>query len=753
MGDEENDKPVASTSASGEATKNGPPQGNGQTKASSVASSNEDPSKVPRALRIRGIKPGIGTIKQQDDEKKHLDAYLDTITPFRQEIADRERVTDDLFPSSLLDLQSNVADIIEALRTLKLIFEQVIKINNIDRYRQAMGDLKLAVLNLESEGSTRSRMDLSGLKLSTFTPDDARNVGSLVSLASKLIKDPEVKAWDTVVLELPAFVFSLMVFPELPESVPKQRRTGSMAQFVLGEVTPDTAGKNNGPTQAALIQGRLHQANSSVPSSMARGYHMVPPPPPVPVGRSISGIRTRMELPPGWTNPDVPAPVGPNVGFMDYWKRNCQSNYTKFSGKPNCPITLADLWNRYRDDVHVRPPYQCVVSTKLTILIDHLLEGVAQDRVRTFKSGNERAYTRVWTILWGQWGSNEGDLEGYIDQVRSLKPESESLPDQHMYLQRIDNYCNLLGTCGMPALELHSFMVRQVQAKIRSDVWNTVRFGLHIYDEMINSWYVEDPEGSLTVLTQRIIRVLSDLETRSIDKTVTPTPTFMAVSGSDHARKRTTSEATFQATYRQHEEEEEDDPDIIAMLQTAQPKNRRLQGPDNRAQECTCHYCGTSGHPPERCFIKDEKTRFKILKAKDICVNCGQPGCTAATCPLPMQCTNCTGTNRSKHCDANCFMKAIDLANKRTEKAVQFRKPAVPSTPIRRGTSRFTRGSAGNGRGGRAVAQAAVCPSLEQDNEQVPPAVDELQEVLDADDLAEQLSEAQQGQESVRKPE
>lgn len=108
-----------------------------------------------------------------------------------------------------------------------------------------------------------------------------------------------------------------------------------------------------------------------------------------------------------------------------------------------------------------------------------------------------------------------------------------------------------------------------------------------------------------------------------------------------------------------------------------------------------CIMCGDEEHAAVRCEIKDKNTRFKLFMQKKMCFQCGNKGCSATTCPHPMQCKTCQGTDRKKHSSILCFIEELNTKQQRqfkeradkprfTEAPQVRRKPTTSGKPIKK---------------------------------------------------------------------
>jgi hypothetical protein len=532
------------------------------------------------------------------------------------------------------------------------------------------------------------------MHLARFPQHEASKLTSLVSLSKELLHRKDMAIWDTTVTALPATVFGVEVVMPRANMAGVRKKQSRIASFVQGPTlpgnqpptsgtsTPDSGSAASG--QAATGQGAAGQAATGQVGSagLTARYNMAPPPQ---ASRFNRTYREGITLPPGWEDLEAPAPIPHGKGFMEYFKQNHLPNYTQFSGDKGDTVTLAELWSKYKDDVHVRPIGQCSIEARLKILCSMLLTKRAKAMAEVFTSGDVESYTAVWAALWKEWGNSVHMQRAFKVQARSLVPESADVEHQRQYYLKMEGFASQLAHTGMPKNKVHCFIIKEIQRKIRDDIWTKVKMELKLANNK-EDWFREDPGGAKIAFSQALIAAFHETEDRQNEAGDTAVPVYVSAgtssSSSQEAKKpRMASHSSSQP--HAEEEKEEAAPDTWEAYVANHYPQRKPAGPKPRYVAFPpCLMCGDEEHGATQCAIKDRHVRFNLFRMRNMCFNCGNKGCAANTCPHPMQCRGCQGTKGPKHSSLMCFFEELPVQqqNKFAEKPETPKFQEAPQT-------------------------------------------------------------------------
>jgi hypothetical protein len=267
----------------------------------------------------------------------------------------------------------------------------------------------------------------------------------------------------------------------------------------------------------------------------------------------------------------------------------------------------------------------------------------------------------------------------YKDQARFLIPAYATVEDQRKYYLKMEAYSSQLITCGMNRNKTHCFIIKEIQRKIRDDIWTKVKMELKLANRK-DEWFKLDPGGAKIAFSQALIEAFQETEDRQNEAGDTAVPVYMTATSSQEAKKPRMIGPSGPQPHTGDGQEEDACESWEAYVASQRPE-RKQAGPKPRMVAFPpCVMCGDEEHAAVRCEIRDKNTRFKLFRQKNMCFNCGNKGCSAVTCPHPMQCRTCKNTDRNKHCSLLCVIEEL---NPKQPKQFKDRsdRPKAPETP------------------------------------------------------------------------
>jgi hypothetical protein len=652
-------------------------------------------SAVPRALKHRLLTEVQGTPEQCEAEEKRTREILAQVEMALVEAQAKKDQPDAETPVELATLMVSTMDMVKGLRTIDLCLNGGIKYNLYEIFRDAKQKVRAALKIIDTEAGRTLRCKVEQMHLARFPQEEAAKLTALIRLSKELVDRKDMGIWDTTVTALPATVFGVEVVMARSNMAGIRRKTSQVSSFVRGPTlpgnqppesgtsTPDTGMAVAGGSGGQPGQGAAgHVAPGQWPAGPVARYNMAPPPT---AARPFSVYRTGITLPPGWEDLEAPAAIPHGRGFMEYFKQNHLPNYTPFSGDKDDTVTLAELWSKYKDDVHVRPIGQCSIEARLKILCTMLLTKKARAMAEIFTAGDVESYTAVWAALWKEWGNSVHMQRVIKDQARALVPESADVEHQRQYYMQMERFSSRLGHTGMPKNKVHCFIIKEIQRKIRDDIWTKIKMELRLANKR-DDWFKEDPGGAKIAFSQALLDALRETEDRQNEAGDTAVPVYVSAgpstSSSQEGKKPRMASHSGPPPQREEEKEEAAQDTWEAYVASQYPE-RKPAGPKPRmVAYAPCIMCGDEEHGAMQCAIKDRHIRFNLFRQRNMCFNCCNKGCSVATCPHPMQCRTCKGTERAKHSPLMCFFEELPVKqlNKFAEKAEKPRFQEAPQS-------------------------------------------------------------------------
>lgn len=627
----------------------------------------------PKPLRSRKISNMTLDANQIANQVRYRIAYLKDITEALTMVENRE--TDAAYTPTpeFNKFMKQIISLILNLRQIELIFKRKWGQDVITTFQTAAREVFTTLKVLQTQEAAKQRIafhETTGVK---YSPTDNKSVLQLIHLVNNLFTNHEdLHPWDDTMQSLPDMILGIQVMPPLPENIPKDVKP--MGNFVSGGVLVDPLMEDLRKRTKKLVEGNSGTVVRSEPigdlgdskvgsNRKNQDYNFMRPP----TGgyRTSSGLKTsKLEMPHGWYDVKTPVRLQEGQGFLDYFKKNHLSNYIKkFDGTSKCGITLTDVWDKFREDVHKVPEAQCKFQTKMHILLEFVLDKDAKKLVAPWQSNAERGYPTAWNLLLKKYGINRLLREDLEDKLRALRPESTEAEEQYKYLNKVDKYHEMIVNCNVPEDEVSCLAISLIQRKIRFDVWSTVKVYLKIDNTNDQVWYLDDPFTNFRLLVDNIMSVMKEIEHHEKLANEALVSDHMAITQGDSDIE--TEEGEFSGFTPKPSSKKFNPRNKPRDLETKDAK------PKQHPPRCTCKICGSHKHTTENCLITDPLLRFKMLKDRDTCVNCLDPDCPANPCPEEMQCHKCKGSNYKKHASLTC---RVDTFKSNSESSS---KPAI----------------------------------------------------------------------------
>lgn len=628
----------------------------------------------PLPLRARMLYEKPLTQEQKSNQVLYRNRFLKDIMDALSIIEERGTDSQSKVPTVFNEFMRDLLTLMLNLRVIHLLLKGRITHDIVKTFRDSAKEIFILLKKLQKEEAVNNLASFPELPEVKFSTENQREVTQLVSMISNLFSTQEdLRTWDSTIKGLPRVVMDIVPVPDFKAGLVE---TNKWISFKSGGVINPEGGATQLP--ASNNMGWASSARDANPKDL--DTHMMPPPS---LGsRPSKGPNTlQLEMPPGWYDEKKECEMKPGSGFMEFFKKNHASNYTVFTGEPDCTITLTDLWDKFKVNVHDIKEEQCPLQTKIHILVDHLLGGQAKALVQAWQGTAELGYPTAWNILLKRYGINRLKKEDYEDKIRTLIPKSNSFQHQLDYITQIDKYCGILVKCNVHQDDVASLAIPHIQRKIRRDVWSTVRIFLGINDTNVDTWFRDDAFTKFRILWVKILgnlQEISDHETfTDIDKC------NMALE-----KNRTTKREDPQEDSQDQNSDEEEFSGYVQGgrfqkrgAQNYQDKRGSQGSRDRRDQQGFsgskpfqkkkgCGVCGSHKHETLKCHVKDPYTRYLLMRDRETCVNCLEPDCPRGGCPKEMQCSTCPGNSAKKHSDFTCFADSVK-ANPRGEKSSQ----------------------------------------------------------------------------------
>lgn len=177
-----------------------------------------DTIRFPEPLSHRLLTTNISPSQsRQDWEEQAIALYMQDVTQAKAVLVADEANTESTTPATYRVLARQIYTLIEALRTVHLIFKGIIRFQRLPRYRAAMKDVFEVIHSLSHVQSIEARETLLARGANLLTEGGHQDICHVVNQVGQMIHtEKDLKSFEVLAPNLNLALLNIPVLPPLP---------------------------------------------------------------------------------------------------------------------------------------------------------------------------------------------------------------------------------------------------------------------------------------------------------------------------------------------------------------------------------------------------------------------------------------------------------------------------------------------------------------------------------------------------------